>query len=467
MDSKINTNEIEDKSKVPHIYVILYVMIILGAFASYVIPQGAFDRELNETGQEVIIPGSFHYTDDSPVSIMNFITSLAEGMISSSAIVFGILLIGGMFAVIEKAGLIELGVYKLATLFSNNVLWVLPTLMIPIAIFTAFTGNAELMLVYIPVVVPLALKMGFDRITAAGIVLVSVIPGFAVALTAPANLGTAQLIAQVPLYSGMVYRVIILAVMLLVGILFVWRYAKMVYNDPIKSIVYEEEKKIEDVEEIIYKKATIRQIIASILLIPALAILLIGLIKYQWFFTELIGLYAVVGIIIGLVVGMRFSEIAETFQEGFQNVLIGALVVGLARGVAVILENGYIMDTIIYGAEKLVTGVPNGFTAIIMLVVQSGLNLIINSGSGQALVTMPIMSGLADLTGISQQTAVLAFLFGDGLSNIIYPTSGAFMATLIIAKIKWEKWVKFILPLFIIWHILAAIFLVIAEFINY
>src|SRR5699024_4192832 len=220
-------------------------------------------------------------------------------------------------------------------------------------------------------------------------------------------------------------------------------------------------------ENLEHQTATKRQIIASLLLIPAGIILLVGLIKYEWYFTELIGLYAAIGIIVGLVVGMKPSKIAETFQEGFQNILIGAIVVGLARGIAVILENGNIMDTIIFGAEKLVTNVPSGFTAIIMLIVQTGITFLINSGSGQALVTMPIMSGLADLTNVSQQTAVLAFLFGDGLSNIISPTSGAFMATLILGKIKWEKWVKFIFPLVLIWHGLAAVFLVIAELINY
>jgi len=467
MSSKTESKETEKKSKVPHIYVILYTMIILGALASYIIPQGAFDRETNESGQEVLQPGTFNLTDDSPVSVMDFIMSLAEGMIDSAEIIFGILLIGGMFAVLEKAGLIQLGVYKLTTMFSKRVLWVIPTVMIPIALFTSFTGNAEMMLVYIPVIIPLALKMGFDRITAGGIVLVSVIPGFAVALTAPANLGTAQDIAQVPLYSGMVYRIIILAVMLLIGIWYVWRYAKKVYNDPTKSIVYGEEDDESAAENLEHQTATKRQIIASLLLIPAGIILLVGLIKYEWYFTELIGLYAAIGIIVGLVVGMKPSKIAETFQEGFQNILIGAIVVGLARGIAVILENGNIMDTIIFGAEKLVTNVPSGFTAIIMLIVQTGINFLINSGSGQALVTMPIMSGLADLTNVSQQTAVLAFLFCDGLSNIIYPTSGAFMATLILGKIKWEKWVKFIFPLVLIWHGLAAVFLVIAELINY
>lgn len=463
------TNSEKKHNKVPHIYVILYSMIILGALASYIIPQGEFERTTNQSGQEVLQPGTFHFTGDSPAGITDFMTSLTEGLMESSEIMFGIIMIGGMFAVIEESGLIDIGVYKLTNLFSNKVLWVIPTIMIPLALFTSFTGQAEMMLVFIPVVLPLILKMGFDRITATAIVLIASVGGFSVALTAPANLGTAQRIAQVPLYSGIGYRAIILVVILTIGVWFVWRYAKKVLHDPTKSIVYEDEKTILDSnnEEITQHKATKRQITASIFLLLAFAVLLFGLLKFGWFFKELAGLYAIVGIVVGFIVGMSPSKIAETFHKGFLNILIGAIVVGIARGVAVVLEHGHIMDTIIYGAEKLVANVPSGITAVIMLVVQAALNFLINSGSGQAMITMPIMSGLSDLTSVSHQTSVLAFLFGDGFSNIIYPTSGAFMATLLIAKVKWEKWVRFIFPLVIIWYSLSAIFLIIAQLINY
>src|SRR5699024_3142669 len=149
------------------------------------------------------------------------------------------------------------------------------------------------------------------------------------------------------------------------------------------------------------------------------------------------------------------------------QILLGAMIVGVARGVAIVLNEGNIMDTIIYGANIVIESVPGSITAIVMMVIQAGLNFLIPSGSGQAMVTMPIMSGLADLSDITRQTAVLAFLFGDGFTNIIFPTSGYFMATLALAGVRWEKWVKFILPLILIWYALGAVFLVIAQYIKY
>lgn len=214
-------------------------------------------------------------------------------------------------------------------------------------------------------------------------------------------------------------------------------------------------------------KATARQVIAFIVLLISILFLIFGLIKYHWYFQELAGLYIIIGVVVGLIAGINPSGIAEAFLEGFKKILLGAIIVGVARGVAVVLNDGNIMDTIIHGASMAIASVPSSVTAVIMMIIQGGLNFLIPSGSGQAMVTMPIMSGLADLSGVTRQTAVLAFLFGDGFSNIFYPTSGYFMATLALAGVRWERWIKFITPLLIIWYTLGAIFLVIAQFIHY
>lgn len=464
---KENSNiTIEKKSKVPHIYVILFTMILLATIASYIIPSGKFDRSVDESGAEALQPGTFQFTDAAPVGIQDFMFSISTGLIESAEIIFGILAIGGVFAVLEKTGIIEIGVSRMADRFSNRGLWIIPALMIPFAVFTTFTGQMELTLVYVPLIMPLVLKLGFDKITAVAIALIATIGGFTVALTAPANLGTAQTIAEVPLYSGIVYRAIILAIILTVGILFVWRYAKKVQKNPENSIVYGEPEDT-DVPEIHYRKATKRQIIASLMLIPAFGVFLLGLLKYQWYFKELIGLYVIIGVVVGLIAGLGASQIAEAFQEGFNRMLLGALLVGIARVISVILEDGQIMDTIVYGFESIVSSVPAGITSTVMLGVQAALNFLIPSGSGQAMVSMPIMAGIADLADISRQTTVLAFLFGDGFSNIIYPTSGSFMATLVVGKVSWTKWVRFIIPLVIIWYGLSIAFLFIAQLIGY
>lgn len=458
----------EKKSKIPHIFAVLFIIIIVASLASYVIPAGEYERVTMEDGTEVIDPDTFEVVDSTPVGILDFMFSIPTGFIETAEVIFGILMIGGMFAVIERTGIINLGVGKLANTFSNRGLWVLPILMIPFALITTFTGQIELSLVYLPAILPLMLKLGFDKVTAAGVVLISTIAGFAVALTAPANLGVAQSISQLPLYSGMTYRIIILTLILLIGILYVVRYAKKVRSNPELSITYSdnsEESQLTD--DTINLKATTRQKLASVVVLIAFVILLWGILEHGWYFRELSGLYIITGIVVGIVGGLGMTQISESFVKGFKDILLGAMVVGVARGVAVVLNDGNIMDTIIYAAGNLVEAMPSGVTASIMLVVQALLNFLIPSGSGQAMVTMPIMSGLADLSGVSRQTAVLAFLFGDGFSNIFYPTSGYFMAVLAVAGIKWEKWIKFIWPLILIWYSLAIIFLFIAQFINY
>ncbi|MBO1004493.1 YfcC family protein [Pseudogracilibacillus auburnensis] len=469
--NKTGTKEQEAKEKkswMPHIFAVLFFIIILASLASYIIPAGEFERVTMEDGREIIDPGTFEIVERTPVGIFDFMFAIPTGFIETAEIVFGILMIGGMFAVIERTGIISLGVGKLANTFSNRGLWVIPILMIPFAIITTFTGQIELSLVYLPAILPLMLRLGFDKVTAAGAVLISTIAGFAVALTAPANLGVSQSISQLPLYSGMGYRIVILTIILLTGILFVVRYAKKVRSNPELSITYgDNDSAHEAMGDTDGQKATTRQKLASLVVLIAFGVLLWGLLQHGWYFRELSGLYIMTGIIVGVVGGLGISQISESFVQGFKNILLGAMVVGIARGVAVVLSDGNIMDTIIYAAGNLVEAMPSGVTATIMLIVQALLNFLIPSGSGQAMVTMPIMSGLADLSGVTRQTAVLAFLFGDGFSNIFYPTSGYFMAALAIAGIKWEKWIKFIWPLLLIWYGLAIVFLFIAQFMNY
>lgn len=464
--SKENVQE-EKQGKIPHIFVILFGLMVIAYIMSFIIPQGAFEREINDAGTEVIIPGTFGFTDEGPASFFQLLLAIPNGLIETAEIVFGILMIGGMFAVIERSGLIQLGVNKLGNLFKDRALLIIPTLMIPFALFTTFSGQVELSLVYLPTILPLIIRLGYDRIIAAGIVLIATITGFAIGMTTPANLAVAQEISELPLYSGMGYRAIIFTAILLIGIYHVVRYAQKIKADPMKSYMYEEGFKEQETAEFEVMKATKRQMVGAILLLIAIGVLIYGLVEYQWYFKELSGLYIITAIIVGLVTGLNPSQIAESFVTGFKQILLGAMIVGVARGVALVLNDGSIMDTIIYGANIVIESVPASVTAVMMMVMQAGINFLIPSGSGQAMVTMPIMSGLADLSDITRQTSVLAFLMGDGFTNIIYPTSGYFMATLALAGVKWEKWVKFILPLIIIWYVVGAIFLIIAQVIAY
>ncbi len=461
--------EPQKKSWVPHIFVLLFVLIFLASLATYIVPAGSYERVTNEEGMEVIDPESFEYIDRTPVDLFGFMLAIPNGLIETAEIVFGIIIIGGMFAVIERTGIINLGVGKLANTFANRGLIVIPILMIPFALITAFTSQIELSLIYLPAILPLILRLGFDKVTAAATVLIATVAGFTLGITSPANVGVAQQVSQLPLYSGMNYRIIMLITILTIGIFYVMRYAKKVRDNPELSVTYDEYERIQNnvVEDNGEQKATKRQIAASFILLIAFGVLIYGLLVHGWYFRELAGLYILIGVAVGIVGGLNGTQIAESFVEGFKNIILGALVVGIARGIAVVLNDGNIMDTLIYAAGNVVASMPSEITAVIMFVVQGIINFFIPSGSGQAMVTMPIMSGLADLSGVTRQVAVLAFLFGDGFANIFYPTSGYFMAALAIAGIAWEKWVKFIWKLLLIWYSLAIVFLLIAQWMNY
>ena len=191
-----------------------------------------------------------------------------------------------------------------------------------------------------------------------------------------------------------------------------------------------------------------------------------GLLNWGWYFTQIGGWYAFMGIVLGLIYGLNPSTIAEVFNEGFKKVLLGVLIIGLSRAISVILENGNILDTIVNGISVVVSSMPSQIAALVMMVFQALFNFFVGSGSGQAMITMPIMSGLSDLLGVTRQTAILAFQYGDGFTNILYP-SGLFMAILAIAQVPYTKWVRFIAPLLLIWYGVAAISLIIAQSIGW
>lgn len=455
------------KFVMPHIYVILFALITISAVATYLVPSGAYDREEID-GRSVIIPDTFSFIEQSPLGILEFMTAIPRGVEQTIAIIFGIMAIGALFRVIEKAGIIDLIINFLIRSFGNKGMLIIPTIVIPLAIFVTLTGNIESSLIFLPALLPLFLKLGYDRMAATGTVLMATVVGFTVALTAPANLGTAQTIAELPLYSGIGYRMIILSVMTIIGILFIMNYIRKVRKDPTKTLITDDVDDSQFIKEDTDRpEPSTRTYIATGAFIVALGFMLFGIFQYQWYFIELAGFYLLAGIICGLIAGMKPSGIAEAMNEGIQNIILGALIVGIARAISVVLEDGAILDTVVYALSLVITVIPDTMVPVVMMIVQGLINFLIPSGSGQAAATMPIMVGLVDLTDMTRQTAVLAFQFGDGFSNIFYPTSGYFMAALAIAKIKYTDWIKFIWPLLVIWYAVGAVFLVIAYFMNW
>lgn len=455
--------------QIPHIYVILFVFIAIASVATYFVPAGTFERVPGPNGRTTIDPESFQFVESSPVGIVDFMLAIPNGLMSAGEVVFFTFMIGGMFMVLRRTGIIEIGVDKLSRKFANQSLLMIPVLMSVFAVVATIIGTQELALVYVPVILPLMIALRFDSVTAAAVALCATTAGFTTGILNPINTGLGQQLSGLPLYSGFGLRALAFAVILGVGIFFVMRYARKVRQNPALSLMVDDPAEAE--KRSAYQHATdegalvanTRQKLAAIATFAFFGLLVYGVLAQGWFMMEMAGLFIVMGIVVGLIAGLTTEDICEGFNKGFRDVLVGAMIAGVARGVAVVLEDGQIMDTLVYGLGNLVGELPSLFSAIGMYFAQLGFNFVVPSGSGQALVTMPIMAPLSDLIGVTRQTAVLAYQLGDGIGNILYPTSGYFMATLAIAGVPWQKWVKFFFPLFCVWVLISLGFLIFAQ----
>lgn len=462
-----HTPKSKKKFKMPHIYVILFVFGVIATIATYIVPSGEFKRIKGPEGREMVDADSFHYITSAPVGIVDFISIIPRGLIEAGEIVFFTLIIGGMFMVLRRTGIIEIAVDNLARRFIYKSIFIIPVLTTVFAIVATLIGTAELSLVYIPVIIPLIIALGYDSITATAIALCGTVVGFTVGVLNPINTGLAQKLSGIPVFSGISLRIILFIVVLAVTIIFIMRYAKKVQKQPTLSSVYEDDSEKRELYQHITEHApttaTTRQKWGIAVIFAFFIILVYGVTTQGWFMVEMAGLFIFMGVIVGIVSGLSMQTICEAFNDGFKDVLMGAIIVGLARSIAVVLEDGKIMDTIVHGLGSVIDGTTPTIAVIGMYAVQMLINFIISSGSGQALVTMPIMAPLADMLGITRQTAVLAFQLGDGFTHIFYPTSGYFMAALAIGGVSYTKWIRFFFPLFIIWVVISIITLIIAQ----
>ncbi|AEF42749.1 YfcC family protein [Hoyosella subflava] len=456
--------------QVPHIYIILFGFIALASAATYLVPGGTYERVDGPGGRTTIDPDSFQFIDANPIGFTDFMLAIPQGLMSAGEVVFFTLMIGGVFMVLRATGIIELGVDKLSRRFASRSLVMIALLMILFSVIATLIGTQELSLVYVPVILPLIIALRYDSVTAAAIALCATTAGFASGVLNPINTGLGQQLAGLPLYSGWALRVTILVTTLSAAIFFVIRYARKVQKNPELSLLagdaLEASKRDEFHQHTLDEDspvATMRQKLASAATLGFFALLVYGVLQQGWFMMEMAGLFILMGIVVGLIAGLNGTEICEAFNKGFREVLVGALIAGVARGVAVVLENGEILDTIVYGLGNLVGGLPVVLSAVGMFFAQLLFNFIVPSGSGQALVTMPIMAPLSDVLDVTRQTAVLAYQLGDGFGNILFPTSGYFMATLAIAGVPWQKWVRFFFPLFLTWMGIGLAFLIFAQ----
>jgi uncharacterized ion transporter superfamily protein YfcC len=483
------SSEKSRRFKIPHVFVLLTVIIFFCSLLSYVVPSGIYQREtinIEGSSRTVVIPGTYSkltkhislkgiFIGDSmdhgasPVSLLGFLTAIPRGMADVKDvpnIIFMLFIIGGVLGIFQRTGTITAAIQALFERFSNSGPVLTVTLMVAVGIGGSTFGMGEELIPLVPIFLMVSYRLGYDRIYGMSIVYLGALVGFAAATTNPFTVQIAQGIAEVPPGSGILFRIVFFVVIMSVTIGYVLMYGRRIRKDPSKMIIPNDDPSI---AEIRMEKQPLK--FSHILILSSSVIIFFYTIyafqKKGWWLNDMSGAFVLMGIIAILVSGLSVSEAMKAFVKGMEEMVVAALVVGFASGIRVVLEDGQILDTIIHASSGLMNNASRIIAVEGMFLFQTILNFFIPSGSGQAAVTMPLMAPLADVLGVTRQTAVFAFTSGDGFSNIIIPTSGILMAMLSIAKIPYEKWLRFIMPLFLILVLLAGIFLGIAVMINY
>lgn len=453
------------KQNFPDAIIIILILMVVFIALTWIIPAGEY-KYTRFQDREILIPDSYHQVDANPQGIFAYLTAPIKGFVSAAQIIGFCLLVGGAFGILNATGAINAGLNHLIRKNQNNKKskhWIIVSLMLVFSICGATFGMSESVLVFVMITIPLALALGYDSIVGISISFLASGVGFAGALTNPFTIGIAQGIAGIALFSGWEYRLVIWLIFTLTAIIFVLRYAKSIEKTPQISMVYQLDKKRNhvisgintEISSFNYKHKWI-----LILLMLSLVAIIVGSNKWNWYINEIAALFIALGIGSATIYHLKASETVKAFIAGAKEMVMAALIIGLAKGLLIIATDGKIIGTLLFYLSSATADLPKSVAVQLMFIFQGILNLFIPSGSGQAALTMPIMAPLSDLIGITRQTAVLCFQMGDGIFNMIIPTSGVTMGVLSIAKIPYNTWVKWVAPLIIIILIISLVLLI-------
>lgn len=449
------------KLSMPHPLVLFIILICVAGILTYIIPAGAYDTiEIN--GREVYDVNSFHYVDQNPATLWGLITSIPNGLISRANLIFMVMCISGSIGVINSTKALDAAISKVAYRLKNKLFIVVPALLLCFSVI-GHMGLSSPVIAFVPLGLLVANSLGVDALVGVSFALVGVHNGFACAAFGASSTATAQSIIGLPVFSGWQVRILCSLGFTALSSVFLIRYCKRVQNDPTVSIMYQDggftainESEVEKLE------LTPRRIGVLIVFFVGLCIVLYGAVNGMGMYDDVPAVFLCTAVICGLIYGYTPNKIAEVFVEELKGMLLGCLFIGFAAGISSTLTDGNVIDTIVHALACLVDGLPSALSAVAMFLANTFINFFIISASGQASVVIPIFSPVGDLVNISQQTVVLAFNFGDGLSNVLYPTNGTLLACLALAGVSFTQWLKFFWKWFLGLTILGCVMIFIA-----
>jgi len=443
-------------SRVPDSLVLIFGLILLAQFATYVLPAGEFEREGHQ-----VVSGSYHAVDAEPLPVLTFLTAVPVGLIEAADIIFFIFIVGGVFGVLRATGAIDALIGLAIRRLGGRPVWLVGGMVMLFAVGSSTVGMAEEYVPFVPLLVAMCLALKADAVVALGIVYVGAGVGYACAALNPFTVLIGQSIAGVELTSGQSVRWLLLAICLAIGTHHILRYLRRVQADPSCSLVtdvsYAEGFELPDDLRLTPVRMSVITVFGT-----GIGLFVYGVGAREWYLTELTAVFLGIALVAAAVARLSPNRVAREFYVGAAELTTTAIIVGFARTIQVVLTQGQVIDTVINGLAAPLQSWPGHVAAVGMLAVQTVFNLFIPSGSGQAYITMPIMAPIADLTGLTRQTAVLAYQFGDGFTNMVVPTNPVLMGMLALARIPYQRWLRFVVPLLVKLYLVAILALMLA-----
>lgn len=454
--------------KVPHTLILLLGMMVVALLATWVVPQGFFETSTTESGRQMVVAGTYQVTADKTfLTPWDLLTSIPRAFAAAQDVIFFVLIVGGVLAIARATGTVDALIGRLLEKYGTRPQKLVFMVVFCFALASSSIGTAGEYIPFVLILVALCKAMRLDAMTAVGMIVAGYGIGYGVSAFNPFTVLIAQQIAEIPVYSGLWLRLAIFVPFVLIGFHHVWSYAQKVNKDPSASMMIGVPCPLEGQAKPTYPKLNRRhQLILGSFLVT-LTIAVWGIATQGWYLYELGGVFVAWGAVVAILGKLSADETAERFIEGVSDLVTTAILIGVARGIALILEDGQILHTLVHAMSLPLSHVAAEISAVGMLIIQTILNTFIPSGSGQAYVTMPLMAPLGDLVGVPRQVAVLAYQFGDGFSNMIIPTNAVLMGILGMAGVPYTHWVRFCFPLILKLLAAASTVLVLAVMFGY
>lgn len=453
------------KWEIPHSLAIIISVMLLASLLTYLIPAGSFER-ITQAGKTIVVNGSFHQIQQTPVNPLSILTYVWAGLEGARSIIWSLLLCGGGLGIILGTGMFQGAAATLSRKAKGKEWAVVAFLMVVFALLCV-PINLNYFIPFAPLGIVIAKAMGYDAIVGISIIMLGGAIGFSCGAMNIANTGTAQMIAELPLFSGMAYRLFCMVPLTLATILYVLWYGKKIKKDPTKSFCYQFQSAEENFDVDSLPSFTRNHIPVAVVTVIGICCMIYVAIFAKLTMAQAAFIFMYMGLAAGIVYRMPVNTMCKEFINGVKGMAPTGVMIGFAYAISNILNTGHILDTVVFSLANTLNSVPVLLQAPAMFLMHIIINFFVTSGSGQAAITMPIFIPVADLTHMSRQVAVLAFNFGDGLCNFILPHAAATMGFVGYANIPFTQWLRFIYKLFLLWFLIGSILLIVATMIPF